>query len=538
MSISIPQLKDDYTASADTFNAPLIAIEAALNALDAAIKGIGDKSSVIVYDVPVSTECSEGSLVYFDDKLLEFKPAKASISDLVDTKDNGTYIESKESKVVGMVVSRQQESALADILISGRYSSSSCIKGCLDGNTEPGFYYLSSEKEGKATKSPGIVVQPVLTYLGGGEFIVNITHQTPYQYFGPVLRGVLPTSGVIKASVTDDGILQIGTNELKNSEDTRTPYAISNISGAFCKRTPVITDVHGMGGISVHKLDSGEVYITDNQHPTGKVYAAEYNLNGVKRSQDSLYTYFVFPSARSSSMTISSRLNISDEAPVNVGCWVDFVCNGTLVSSADVSLYVIPDSDDTDLPDAGSSALSTSIPISLSGNGRLLTHKTSESFTATGPCTVFATISINNKNTEDISVLRAGFTVDPTSSNLPVTIKDNDRLTASGIASCAINKDAVVTILPSGHIAKASSDDQGKPAYGIATRDCMEGGICEYTIFGCHSTSTELTVGNTYFVGLDGHISDTSPESPLYTQRVGRATGRNTIVVSIEEVIL
>lgn len=536
MDINIPRINDTDPANSYTFNKPIEAIESVLNSFNTSINAISSGSSLVVQSVPVSSDCFLGALVYFDTVNKEFSPAIA----ITDTTNvvNGVLVKSDASAVVGMVIALSGP-RIADILVQGKYSSAACVNNCI-GNGDPGMYYLSDTNAGKASKTYRIMPQPVFTYLGGPDFVLNITHQIPYQYAGSVLRGAISGSDLIRTTVDNYGILSIGINDWVESGRHKAPYAISDLNGPYYHRTPVVTAVHGIGEISVKTTDTGEVYIADSAYASGKIHASEYNLNGVKRTQDSLYTYFVYPSSRTSSMTISTKINVSNDASFNAGCWMDVVCNGTITASARVSMYMIKDiNGETELPNSGDTILSSSIPISVSGSGKIKTQITSGQSKITGPCTLMAKIEIHNQSASDIPVLRAGFMLDPVSSNnSTLTPNAEDRIVASGVAGTFIPKDSVVTVLPSGRVVLASADIQERTAYGVSTRSCDAGDICEYTICGVHKTSESLSIGSLYFVGIDGAITTTAPDYPAYIQRVGRASGRNTLLVGIEEAVL
>lgn len=542
MSISVPLIKNTDTASADTFNKPLMAIETHLNNMEVKLDTTMDKSSVVAHDVPISEDCFIGSLVYFNEDTGEFSPAIAVLGD-ASTAINGSYITAKTANVVGMVITKTS-SRVANILLSGRLKSSACISNCLEGGS-PGSYYLSDSAKGKASMTFGAVVQPVLTYIGGDELILNITHQMPQQYYSPIVRGITTESGLLKTSVDSSGIANISVNDWKDAGSGISPYAISDINGINIKRTPVVTAAFGVGDIDVETNRFGEVYILSDSYRNRLVDASDYNLNGVKRSQDSIYTYLVFPSGRESSMTISSRVNTSKDTPVNIGVWLDVACSSVISDSAIIDVFVLTEREDgyISMPNAGESVLSSSIYIDTPKSNAIKHCVSTDTVDITGPCTLFAKITIDNASVSDISVIRAGFTLSPAISGDHTlgyggVNDDNSSTVSSGVAHSDIPKDAVITVLQDGTITTASSNVQDRIAYGIALNSCKAGEYCKYTINGVHYTDNTLVIGSAYFVGLLGDMTTQSPIIPSFSQRIGRAVGTNTLIVSIEEAIL
>ena len=529
MSIVIPKIKDTDRASASTFNAPITAIESHLNDLSAQINNVAVKSAIIAHDCIISGDCFVGSLVYFDKAMGEFRPTLAVTGDITEA-ISGRYIASPSAAVVGMVV-RKSGDRLADILISGRYSSRECVSNCLTDGT-PGSYYLSDKYPGKASTEYGIVVQPVLTYVGGDEFILNITHQMPYQYTGPILRGVTTSSDLIAVSADNKGVVTVGTNEWVDSGNSLSPFAISSIDGRYYRKTPVITNVVGTGQIKTEVNYNGELTIGDINSLGGKIQAYEYNLNGTKRVSDDIYTYIVFPSQRKSSITFSSRVSCTGKVKAYV--WAHGADNS---NKHDIiaQIYVLKDpksGSDTRMP--GSYDMATVVSI-LPSKGHITMATSSDYIEVDESCYIFVRL-VASDPTEDIRIIDAGITLEPSDNAYSITTyEDRSRLTESLAASENIIKDQVVGINKEGLLAVASCDNPDISAVGVALTSTVTGDICSYTTYGTHNTTFRVHMGSTYFVGTDGSLTTVMPESPKYAQSIGIGIGVNQIRIDIED---
>ena len=531
MNTTIPRLKDSDPASADTFNKPLDAIESILKSLDKGLSSITSGASIIAKTVPISEDCRVGSLVYFNDANAEFSPAIASVEYSQFTP--GSLMISKKSTVVGMVTAITGNK-IGDILIQGRHTSHECVANCLQSSA-PGAYYLSDTNPGKASTTYSTIVQPVLTYIGGDDFILNITHQMPYQYSGSVIRGVSNNSELLRTEVNKDGVLVLDTNTFTLSGESLSPYAISSIDGMHYRRTPVITNAIGVGKIHAVINPNGELTIGDVNSLGGKIQAYEYNLNGAVRSSDNIYTYIVFPARRQSSVTFNTHILCDSKVQANV--WIH-TTNSQEDSNITANVYVVYDPQDG-VESAMPGTPTSSFAVPLPGcNGSLAQAVSTESVELERSCYVFVELSYNG-GPSDIRMLDAGLIITP-SDNTYIGLSDRDRtsLTESGIATEDISKDDIVGVDKYGNLLKASCDNDEVRAVGISIGNFRANSMCTYTTYGTHTTGSELIIGAPYFVGLDGEITGNSPDYPSYTQCIGVCTGPNQIRVDIEDRIL
>lgn len=530
MNISIPRIKNTDLANADTFNTPISAIESSLNAINDTVSGALNKSSVIIYSVPAHL-CFIGALVYFDVNLHAFRPAIASA--VIGTNSDGKYVNAPEASVVGMVIN-MPSTGVADILLSGQYTSTECVKGCLT-DIVTGSHYLSSSEPGKASPvHNGLIVQPVLTYTGGSSFILQITHQMPSQYQGSVLRGIMSTSDLVDASVNESGVVEISGKAFSRSDIQLSPLAVSNIHGSKFSLTPVASSVSGVGRIEVISNEFGEYFVGTKEDIGGRFEATAYNLNGSKRSSDNIFTYIIFPSGKTSAVTISRHVDTG--AATNVIPWVDLA--DTPETTLRIDSYFVPD----DVPESGiilSDIQSEASSISVSQESAVLkTYTATEPIVVTESGTLFVSITAEEP-TDDIKMLRAGITLNPVKSLIDFTTIDNKgSLIASAVVSDSvdgyISKDTVVGVNNKGEIVPASSNDSSIPAVGVAINDAQPGEICKYTAYGIHRTDKPLTFGAPYYVGGNGELTSIA-NNGSFMIRVGDAIGEHTLKVSIEE---
>lgn len=529
MSIHITKINNYDPATSSTFNKPITEIERHLNTILDTLSSIRSQSSVIVQNMPVSNDVYTGCVVYFDPTSGILMPAIAEVSDTVI--EHGRYVTSPKAIVFGIVINVHNN--VASVLISGEYDSRDCMNASLDSGCI-GQYYLSDSKPGKLTLNPkGVLRQPVLTYTGNGHFVVNITHQPPYQYDDSVIRGAASLSPTVAVSV-DKGILSIEPTEFTNSGVAVKPYAMYGITGNTYGITPVVTGVSGIGDVKSVTNALGEVFIGDASTLGGKIQADEYNLNGTKRSSDEIFTYVVFPSGKKTSVTISRHIDITNK--VICKTWIDIK---NTKSDFTVSTYFIPDpKDDNGVPMPTDPIGEGSITSSTSNNN-IATYYTDNGVGIAESGTLWSVITADNP-TDDIFMVRGGFMVEPSdiaSTMDSITVSRCDALHGSGVAAVDINKDQVIGINRNNEVVLASCDNSSIPACGVAIKSVKKGDICVYTSSGVHNMSKAVSGGDYYFVGIEGELISTSPSIPNYSQRIGRAVGSNTILIDIEEVI-
>ena len=531
MSVVIPKLKDSDPASAATFNRPLTVIESALNSLTKSVNTSMSGSSLLAKTVPVSDDCFVGALVYFDSKAGEFRPAIAAVEDS-DIRP-GSLVTSKRSAVVGMIV-QITNNRIGDILIQGKYTSAECLANCLQTNV-PGTYYLSDTVAGKASTNYTIIAQPVLTYTGGSDFILNITYQIPYQYSGSVIRGVTTDSELIRTSVSDRGVLTISTNDFVDAGESMSPTAISSISGTTYRKTPVLTNAVGVGQIKAIVNSAGELTIGDINSLGGKIQAYEYNLNGARRASDDIYTYIVFPAGRASSVTFSTRVSCTDDVKAYV--WVHAIDNSNS-SPIDAQIYVVPDpslDSDTAMPGSYTKVVSMSLKAS---SGLISMIKSEDFIDIPESCYVFVRLTASAP-VSDIKIMDAGLIIEPSdSTHISYSGADYSSLSESLRTAESILKDQVVGVNSEGLLVAASCDNHSVQVVGIASENAAKGDTCTYTTYGTHLSSSSIEVGSSYFVGLNGRVTTSMPDSPSYAQRIGTGVGTNQLRIDIEDRIL
>lgn len=193
MAISIPRISDSDKAIAETFNKSLDAIDTRLDILQEAVNKQSNDNGVVVSGVPAMDSVSVGNAVYMTDSGAVAPAIMAFDSSVTDT---GKSIVSASARVFGVVIAK--EGKTVSVLISGAYTSSAVVQGCIGSNPGIGTYYLSSSVAGKVVSDPNSVpmAQPVLTYLGTDSICVSPMAQPVYNHFhaGYTLTGEWVTS--------------------------------------------------------------------------------------------------------------------------------------------------------------------------------------------------------------------------------------------------------------------------------------------------------------------------------------------------------
>lgn len=178
------------------FNAPLEYIQKSLNALEAKLDGLANKSAVLQWGATVSSDTNIGDLVYFDSKNGScFRPAIARLANKPGAQ--GQSVQSPSSRVEGLVVSLNP----AVILKQGYYQSN-IITNTIGTGAFAGVYFLSPEKAGKATLNPGWNMrQPCISYYGDGKFsmLTNyLAHDNHHHSYAKLQERIVYNSVVYK----------------------------------------------------------------------------------------------------------------------------------------------------------------------------------------------------------------------------------------------------------------------------------------------------------------------------------------------------
>lgn len=405
MSISIPRISDSDPANAATFNAPLSAVESALNALDRTISSITDKDSVLISDVPVHESALVGDFVYFSENDRAFRPALSTL--LNEVGPTGYLKESPNARVVGMVVHKNSVN-IGSILVAGKYTSKDCVNNCIGSNPELGIYYLSDSIAGKVSRTAGSgLIQPVLVYIGDDTFQVGPMYQSHIPGNQSALRGIVSEYPTMLLE-TKDGIVTVKESPKTIREISSSPSAIVGIEGTAIIKSPMVSSISGVG-LDVRTDDKGNCVIYSDTTGGEYIPASEYNLNGSKRVSDNIYTYIVFPRA-DSSVTISKDVRISGsnmDNDLSVKVWVDFVGSGTLSVSI-ISIPSLNTGDTTDLPTEASMHNLPDI-VSNAGVGTISRLATAEGLPVSSNIgTLIAKVTCK----QPAKILKAGFMLD------------------------------------------------------------------------------------------------------------------------------
>lgn len=179
MDISISRISDSDKAIAATFNKSLDEIETHLNLLQDSVSSQSNDNGVVVSGVPATDSVSVGNVVYMTDSGVVAPAIMAFDSSVTDT---GKSIVSASARVFGVVIAK--EGKKVSVLISGAYTSSAVVQGCIGSDPVIGTYYLSSSVAGTVVFGPDSVpmAQPVLTCLGEDIICVSAMAQPVYNH--------------------------------------------------------------------------------------------------------------------------------------------------------------------------------------------------------------------------------------------------------------------------------------------------------------------------------------------------------------------
>ena len=180
MAFSVPKLNDGDVANAATFNTALSYIESALNSIVSDASGITNRSAIMLYNAPVASGVSVGSLVYYDSTSGVYDKALAAVRAIPGA--NGESIDEPTAIVQGMVT--QVSGNVATIWVGGCLQDQALADACLGAGALDGVYYLSSTTPGTASLTDVISTrQPVLTYTGNGRMTFMLFYQAHDGHF-------------------------------------------------------------------------------------------------------------------------------------------------------------------------------------------------------------------------------------------------------------------------------------------------------------------------------------------------------------------
>lgn len=175
VNIDVPRFTDGQAAGAEALNRPLTYIEEKLRALYAMVGGDTQRSAIIAWSLPCASDVSAGDLVYFDATSGVYRKALAAVKTEQSVE---TSISAEATAMVQGLVLSKASATSANLLTGGFYTDQVLADHCLGAGAAPGLYYLSALSAGKAslTFNPR-TRQPVLTYLGSGQFSLSLFYQ-------------------------------------------------------------------------------------------------------------------------------------------------------------------------------------------------------------------------------------------------------------------------------------------------------------------------------------------------------------------------
>lgn len=380
----------------------------------------------------------------------------------------------------------------------------------------------------------------------------------PFVYNSPVVRGIV--SGSENITVTSvNGIVTISSGGYMAGDVTPSNTAVSGISGKYINKTPVISGITTIGGITAVVNGLGQAIISSTDLMNCPVPAMEFNMNGTKRVSDSLFTYVVFPRSVSSSVTMSYMMSTAPgSGSFRFKVWMQ-TASGT--GSLVVKTYFMPlgSSSDSTKQLIGVGDILSTETINVSSDGQnAVYYETSVGAMADqdGSGLLMATITTGETTpASDIRLLGAGFmVVEP--SNAKTASMDAlysvSCITGVGIAGSYIEPGQLLAMLTPD---SSSSDEDTMPVLvlasanlsytkgtlvGVATEYAAAGHKVTYVSSGACSVPYTVDPGKLLFVGAASGTITTQPPNVAdgaYIQRVGWALTKNKILVDIEATI-
>lgn len=309
-----------------------------------------------MYDTGFSAQCKAGDLVAFDQDSGLYIPALA-----VGTgryRDDGTEIPADSAMVAGLLLSLD-ESTGGTILCYGVLNDPVLNAKLTVGG--PGNYYLSDTHAGVAVKgnyAPSQMNSLCYTCLYSshtGNPLVFVRPYAPAYNGSPEVRSVKVSSDTpMLTAETVKGVVTLGMSTDVSESSKTSGKALSGISGAGFFSEPVINDILGGTGISVHKKD-GVATVSDVSSLNSTLDINLCSLNGVyigtSTNNGIVYT---FPAGVASSITGSIRAPYIGDISVNGQ--IQILLEGNRSSSAlsglQVTVQPMPSDNTAEIPKA------------------------------------------------------------------------------------------------------------------------------------------------------------------------------------------
>lgn len=346
-----------------------------------------------------------------------------------------------------------------------------------------------------------------------GGNIVLFNH-FPFAYGSPVIRDVESTNDALTL-YKRNGLVQMTMNDFVVGSTVRNPYAMSAITGRTITRTPVITGLAAGPGTDIQVASNGIATISNKSAIGYPMDAYNVNVNGATVTSDGIWTYFMFPKGRAGASLIINMpiTGIGSDTVVKVSVW------GWGVGASatfDTFIYTVPDSyadGNHSLPGVPQA----SIPLSFSG-GSLLYAETGDGVEMQGSGMAFARVQLTAAPASDVRLMRLGFkltvvsapTVEPAAPTVDGVTQVINTLTAAE----SIQAYQCVRATGNGLYRCRSAYAAEMAGYvGVATASANAGASCTYISQGVLTGLSGLSAGAPVYVGTDGSLTMSSPQS-------------------------
>lgn len=221
----------------------------------------------------------------------------------------------------------------------------------------------------------------------------------PFVAAGSIVRGIYNDDDML-AITNQNGIIKINLAPWTVGTTENSSTAVASFDGTTLKKTPVVSNITPLSGITVQDLGNGVKGIGASNLFGSLLDAESVEMAGALRVTDGTVPYFQFPGTNTTSMVICNYLRgIESTQQVSVKPWV---INTTGSGTINTTTYFIPD------PINGATSVSSGTESSMSTiNGSLSSVQYAEASggtVCTGPGMILTVMS----SSSNIRMLRIG----------------------------------------------------------------------------------------------------------------------------------
>ena len=174
----IKPIRNGEPVSAGTANRPVRQLEARTQYLKNRVDGLSQVSAIIAWDQPINSDALVGQPVFWDESLQRWDLAFAD----AEADSQGNYVATASARCRGIILDKPSSNS-AHIVLYGIVPLET-LTNAIDGDVDPGVYYLSAQTPGKLVTQRPPVTCFVCEVLGP----VTDCSDLPYAFVSPQLR--------------------------------------------------------------------------------------------------------------------------------------------------------------------------------------------------------------------------------------------------------------------------------------------------------------------------------------------------------------